>query len=489
MNWFSLFLLCVTNTVEAFNTLSHPSNDSNSTIQLDTTSRNFQLQGVTIGGWLLLEPYITPSLFLEFNSTGSNSSSSDIPIDEYRFCEKLGYEEAENRLRSHWDTFYNESDFEDIKSLGLNMVRIPIGYWAFQTLEDDPYVSGAQEYLDKAIEWSYNNDLKVWIDLHGVPGSQNGFDNSGFRDIGYPGWFNTTENVDLSYEVLQEIYAKYGSFEMSEKYPDTIIGIEVVNEPLSTEISIQNILDFYENTYYDARYIQDTNNTIVFHDAFKELGYWNDFLTYKSNITNGTLNHYNIMIDHHHYEVFTAEALEMNITEHLSSIKGYSEGVKKELKHHPAVVGEWLAALTDCTPWLNGVGLGARYEGAAPYQNDRIGSCSDINDFSKWTDNRKKNYRKYIEMQLDQYESQMNGWIFWCYKTETSIEWDLSRLVELGLFPQPLDDRQYIVNGTDTDPDVQPDDEDDGDKKSGSTAIMVPSLAIAAAALVHFIVL
>lgn len=480
-----LLILCLGYSVNALNALQSRSNISNVTVQLDTTSRNFQLQGVTIGGWLLLEPYVTPSLFLEFNSTGTNKSESNIPIDEYRFCEKLGYDEAEARLKEHWDSFYNESDFEDIKNLGLNMVRIPIGYWAFEALEDDPYVYGAQEYLDKAIEWAYNNDLKVWIDLHGVPGSQNGFDNSGYRDIGYPGWFNSTENVDLTYKVLKHIYHKYGSFGMTKKYPDTIIGIEVVNEPLSPQISIQNILDFYENTYHDARYIQQTNNTIVFHDAFKELGYWDDFLTFQSNNTNLTSNNYNIMIDHHHYEVFTAGALKMNITQHLNSIKSYSKGVKRELKSHPAVVGEWLAALTDCTPWLNGVGLGSRYEGTAPYDNDRIGSCSDINDFSKWSKERKKNYRKYIEMQLDQYESQMNGWIFWCYKTETSIEWDLSRLVDLGLFPQPLDDRKYIINGTDTDPAVQPKDNDDdgNDKKNGGGMLLVST-----AVLILFIV-
>ena len=42
-------------------------------------------------------------------------------------------------------------------------------------------MSGAQDYLDKAIEWSHANDLKVMIDLHGAPNTQNGFDNSGLK--------------------------------------------------------------------------------------------------------------------------------------------------------------------------------------------------------------------------------------------------------------------------------------------------------------------
>lgn len=458
--------------------------NSTNLTSLGTNSRNFQLQGVTIGGWLLLEPYITPSLFLQFNAT--NGTESDIPTDEYRFCERLGKDEALSQLQDHWDTFYTKEDFDDIKELGLNMVRIPIGYWAFDQLEDDPYVYGAQEYLDKAIEWAYDADLKVWVDLHGVPESQNGFDNSGLRNLGYPGWFNSTENVNLTYSVLQQIYSKYGGSEMNSKYPDTIIGIEVVNEPKTPELDIEDIEEFYINTYRDARRIQGVNNTIVFHDAFKGLGYWNGFLNYTQHSNSTIPGNYNIMIDHHHYHVFDSNALTMTIAQHIDAFKSFSEGINDEIESHPAVVGEWLAAMTDCTPWLNGVGIGTRWEGTAPYTNDPIGKCDDINDFDAWSEERKKNYRKFIEIQLDQYESQMNGWIFWCYKTESSIEWDLSRLVELELFPQPLDDRIYIVNGTDTDPAVQDDDDDEEDgEESVGIKNTVPALLIALAFYLH----
>lgn len=432
---------------------------NSSSLQSQYNSNNFQYKGVALGGWLVLEPYITPSLFLAFNQTNGNDS---IPIDEYHYTKQLGPDEAARRLQIHWDTFYNELDFETIKSFGLNMVRIPIGYWAFKKLPNDPYVQGAQEYLDKALEWAKNNDLKVWIDLHGLPGSQNGFDNSGYRDIGFPGWFNTTENIELSYEVLHQIYVKYGTASMARNYKDTILGIEVVNEPYSPALSMEKILEFYETTYRDARATQVLNNTIVFHDAFKEIGFYNDFMSENTsnNGSNSTSNsnsnssspYYNILIDHHHYEVFGG-AVSQNITTHIQNIKDYSESIKDELKHHPAVVGEWSAALTDCTPWLNGVGLGSRYEGLLPYLDfTRVGSCSQINNFKKWSKAQRKAYRKFIEIQLDQYTRNSNGWIFWCFKTETTIEWDFKRLVELGLMPQPLNNFTYILNGTDTDP-------------------------------------
>jgi len=35
-------------------------------------------------------------------------------------------------------------------------------------------VKGAEAHLDNAIGWARKNGMKVWVDLHGAPGSQNG---------------------------------------------------------------------------------------------------------------------------------------------------------------------------------------------------------------------------------------------------------------------------------------------------------------------------
>lgn len=429
--------------------------DSNYTVGLNDTSGfsfanndtsdTFQYRGVALGGWLVLEPYITPSLFLAFNALGS--ANSTIPNDEYHYCKMLGQLEAQERLEKHWLTFYNETDFEDIKNAGFNMVRIPIGYWAFSQLEDDPYVYGAQTYLDHAIEWAYLNGLKVWVDLHGAPGLQNGFDNLGLFRYNDPKW-QTAENIALTIKVLGQIYLKYGLANFTEAYGDTILGIEVLNEPLGSKLNMTELKQFYEAAYLESSLL-DTNLTVVFHDAFQGSGYWDDFFDSNTTIYD------NILVDHHHYEVFTAGQLNDTIAQHLSNIKSFAGGIAEET--HPAVVGEWSGALTDCTPWLNSVHFGNRWEGTYPYTNYPInntacGSCADINDWDSWTNKHKVDTRKLIEMQLDEYEANSMGWIFWCYKTETTIEWDFKRLTEFGLFPLPFSDREYIENGTDTKP-------------------------------------
>jgi glucan 1,3-beta-glucosidase len=65
-----------------------------------------------------------------------------------------------------------------MKKWGLNAVRIPIGFWAYDNA-GTPHLSGADVYLERMIGWCREVGLWVLVDCHGSPGSQNGFDNSG----------------------------------------------------------------------------------------------------------------------------------------------------------------------------------------------------------------------------------------------------------------------------------------------------------------------
>ena len=54
-------------------------------------------------------------------------------------------------------------------------MRLPIGYWAWDVGAGEPYIQGQLPYLRRAVTWASNHGLKLIIDLHGVPGSQNGY--------------------------------------------------------------------------------------------------------------------------------------------------------------------------------------------------------------------------------------------------------------------------------------------------------------------------
>lgn len=387
--------------------------------------QNDKIRGVNLGGWLVLEPYITPSLFSVW-SEGEDDSNT--PVDEYHYCQKLGKQTALSRLEAHWSSWYTEADFQQIKSLGLNAVRIPIGYWAFDLLDNDPYVQGQVKYLDQALEWCRNSGLYAWVDLHGAPGSQNGFDNSGLRDS-YK--FQEDANVQLTLSVLKTIGAKYGGSD----YEDVVIGIELLNEPLGPILDMDALKTFYQDGYSEIRDNdgEKSYNAIIIHDAFEQTAhYWDNTMV----VADG---YWNVVVDHHHYQVFDQADLEKLIEDHVDTACKWGSLHADEA--HWNVVGEWSSALTDCAKWLNGVGHGARWSGNydnCPY----IDSCLSYTDLSGWSDEYKENVRKYTEAQLDAWE-QVGGWFFWCWKTESAPEWDFQALNNAGLIPQPLTSRTY----------------------------------------------
>ena len=69
------------------------------------------IRGVNIGGWLSIEPFITPSFFSKY-------STIDGVIDEYTLTQKLGSAAAPT-LELHYATFIQEDDFAEMAAAGL----------------------------------------------------------------------------------------------------------------------------------------------------------------------------------------------------------------------------------------------------------------------------------------------------------------------------------------------------------------------------------
>lgn len=379
-----------------------------------------KLRGVNIGGWLVTEPFITPSIY-------NAHSVTDEVHDEWTLCAKLGKQGCYNVLKPHWDSWVKLADFQKIKNAGFNVVRIPIGYWAYADF-GGPYTSGQAPYLDNAIGWARTTGLKVIIDLHGAPRSQNGFDHSGHR-LDNPGW-GTYSSVPQTHQVLATIENKYAK----AAYQDVVIGIELLNEPFLSKLDPNMVHTFYRDGYNNLRKISDT--PVILHDGFWAPSYWNGFLTPSDN------NAQNVIIDHHEYQIFDNSLVAMSSAQHrqqvCSAVSSYSTSDKWTF------VGEWSGAMTDCAPNLNGYKAGNRYEGSFP-GSSRVGSCSGkTGRVSAWSQTMKDDTRKYIETQLDAFETKTQGWMFWNFKTEGGAgEWDLFQLLDDGVFPQPITSRKF----------------------------------------------
>ena len=70
------------------------------------------VQGVNLGGWMVLEPWITPSLFYPF----LNKKQGDVAFDSNSYCEvmekrgkAMGDADYANKwMKAHWDAWYTE---------------------------------------------------------------------------------------------------------------------------------------------------------------------------------------------------------------------------------------------------------------------------------------------------------------------------------------------------------------------------------------------
>ncbi|KAH9987691.1 glycoside hydrolase family 5 protein [Russula vinacea] len=381
------------------------------------------VRGVNLGGWLVLEPWITPSLF---DGTGNPAI-----VDEWTFGLYQDRDSAEAILTQHWNTWITESDFQEIAAAGLNHVRIPIGYWAFNVAPGEPYISGQQAYLLQAISWAQTYNLKVIIDLHGAPGSQNGFDNSG-QKLPSPQWASNQTNIDRTNAIIKQLALQF------QHQTQVVSVIAALNEPAGFDGLLDTTSQYWISSYGNIRYPtgQQTNILELIHDAFQPLSYWDNFMP---------RNQYTgVAIDTHIYQMFTDQEVSLSETGHIQSACGNAGTLSNFDKNQLyTIVGEWTPAMTDCAKYLNGRGVGARYDGSispgAPVYGSCIGQTGSGSTFSQ---DYKTFLRQMWEAQVMTYE-QASGWIQWTWKTEQADEWSYSAGLQYGWIPQNPTQRNY----------------------------------------------
>lgn len=322
------------------------------------------LKGVNLGGWLVLEKWITPSLFEGLKAQ-----------DEYSFC----HEADSTRLKNHRDNFITKKDFEWLSNHGINCLRLPVGYWA---LQDDPPFISSQEYIDKAFEWAQELGLKIILDLHAAPGSQNGHDHSGRAGpIEWTDKFNVTKTLK-TITSLSERYCNQKS----------LWGIELLNEP-GWNVPLDLLRQFYKAGYAAVR--QNCNKTVavIISDAFRPQ-LWNSFMT--------GAKYKNVVLDLHLYQSFSKQDQALSVQGHLD--KTYNEWTETLSKiDKPAIVGEWSLGLDPKT-----------YIGMSRQQKHEA-------------------MESYAHAQLEVF-SKTAGWFFWNYKTENMPAWDFRHCLEGGVF-------------------------------------------------------
>lgn len=358
-----------------------------------------KLRGVNLGGWLVLESWMTPSLFAGLTA-----------VDETSYSVELGIR-AESMLRQHWETFITEDDFRWLSSVGINAVRIPVGHWILDGDYPDhwsykgiryPYVKGGLNILDRAFEWAERHELLVMLDLHCAPGCQNGFDNGGIKDV--VEWHTREDYRRYALDVLEELAKRY-------QHNPALHALEVLNEP-HWNIPTGLLKEYNGEAYQRIRkHCKAGDVAVVFNDGFRPYTEWIGFLREPQAS--------NVIFDIHRYQCFDRKDMDMDIYGHIQKAsiewKNEADAIIGELGLW-TVVGEWSLGLDLKTVSLWAPGpYNHAYEHMDRFQFD----CAR---------------RAYGASQLLSFEKYL-GWFFWSYKTETTPEWCFRRCVEKGWLP------------------------------------------------------
>lgn len=205
----------------------------------------------------MIEPFITPSLFEPFDGTTDTPFATDNPVvDEWTLSVALGSSMAAT-ITHHYATFIvshsllsgvmdfcwtyfsipqTEQDFAEIAGAGLNWVRIPLPYWAIEVYPGEPFLANvAWQYFLKAITWARKYGLRINLDLHAVPGSQNGYNHS--SKLGSINFLNGVMGIANAQRTLNYIRT-LTEFISQDQYKNVVPMFSVLNEPYAATIGV-----------------------------------------------------------------------------------------------------------------------------------------------------------------------------------------------------------------------------------------------------------
>jgi glucan 1,3-beta-glucosidase len=404
------------------------------------------IRGVNVGGWLNIEPFITPSFF-------ENFGSKEGIVDEWTLLTKLGPAKAKDTMEKHYSAFITKKTFSDIRAAGMDHVRFPFGYWMVQIYGDEPYVPQVSwRYLLRGIEYCRQNGLRVNLDLHGAPGSQNGWNHSGRQ--GVIGWLNGTDG-DLNAQRTLDIHHKLSVFFAQPRYKNVVTMYGLVNEPRNVDLSTSAVVSWTQKAIDQVR-ADNITAIIVFGDGFMGLDNWQGKLQ----------NNKNLLLDVHQYVIFNTDQLSLKHRDKLNfACKAWTDQSKRSMDTNtgfgPTMCGEWSQADTDCTQYINNVATGTRWEGTfntgnlstsvlvpqCPLKTSAC-SCNKANeDPANYSTEYKKWLYQFAIAQMDAFEAGW-GWFYWTWETEKATQWSYRRGIEAGILPKTAYERDWTCPGS-----------------------------------------
>ncbi len=155
INWFK---------INAVQTSGLPAIKQSGQYWVDASGKRVNLRGTNIGNWLIQEFWMMG---------GSMTGINDQCALESKLSQRFGNTEKERLMKVFRDSYITTRDFDLMKGMGMNVVRIPFLYSLIEN-EYAPYTlrPDAWQYLDWAVNEAEKRGMYVILDLHGAVGGQ-----------------------------------------------------------------------------------------------------------------------------------------------------------------------------------------------------------------------------------------------------------------------------------------------------------------------------
>lgn len=369
----------------------------NETISKRWLPASGKIRGVNLGSLFIVEPWMAND---EWNAMGCGGKNS-----EFDCMMALGQANGNSAFQKHWNTWITQDDLNQMVALGLNTIRIPVGYWMREDIvyrDSEWFPEGGLQYLERLCGWASDLGMYIIIDLHGAPGAQ-------VAQNAFTGQFASTPGfyVDYQFERAYKFLEWMANIIHTNNNYRNVGMLEVVNEPVATWTNAQDaaslISTFYPTAWNRIRAVENNLNI----GAYDRLHIQMMDTQWGSGTPQQNLpDQWFAAFDDHRY-------IKWSSTNPTRADYLYASCHDDRGGNYPVIVGEWSLSVADSAEWNGELSL---------TQSDAV----------SW-------YKKWWAAQVIAYEKQA-GWIFWSWKANwiggrNDWRWAYQAAVAAGAIP------------------------------------------------------
>ncbi len=232
---------------------------------VDSNGNNFITRSIGTGNWWIQEGYM-------MQSSGEFTTHT-----RYRnnLASYIGNHRTDEFYTKWLDNHFTKQDLDSMKAWGFNALRPALHYkWFTLPIEEEPiegentWFEEGFERLDTLVEWCAQNEMYIFLDMHGCPGGQG-------KDANISDYNSKMSSLWQSEENKEKLIALW--VKIAQRYATNpwIGGYDFINEPNWPELALEDgrdLRDIFERLISAVREVDPNHMFII------EGNYWgNDY--------------------------------------------------------------------------------------------------------------------------------------------------------------------------------------------------------------------